>query len=466
MSDIERRLRDSLNAHAHRAPAGDDLAERIIADAAHGSVVPIQRARRVRSWTLPLIASAAVAAVAAALVGISAGGRHSASAPPATQLHSAPVLHTATPSAPTPTSAPTTPISTAASSDPSGLAGFQIIDTTFVGTTDGWALGTAECLSGRGVGCSAMVRTTDGGTSWLAVPPPPAHVPHGASSCADPCVSGLRFANDKIGYAYGPGVLFMTTDAGRSWHRQFGGADRLETLDGNVIRVSIQGCGMSCPTVQTAQIGTSVWKPAPLAGIPYGAGGFTAALARTGRNAYIWADSWAKNSDSPVVAAFYTSHDDGHTWTRRADPCSFVPNTLPGGASAAMSMAPAADGSVTVACISNGGGMNRPISMATSTDDGRTFTTTARQTMPANRGVDIVGAASSRVLFLGGPDALYRTTDGGQRWTKVVSGAASSEQSHGAGFEDGATGHWVSDSGRTIWTTRDAGANWTAYTFG
>ena len=52
----------------------------------------------------------------------------------------------------------------------------------------------------------------------------------------------IRFANQSIGYAYGPDALYMTTDGGTNWVRQAGmGADALETLSGNVVPRSRSG---------------------------------------------------------------------------------------------------------------------------------------------------------------------------------------------------------------------------------
>ena len=58
--------------------------------------------------------------------------------------------------------------------------------------------------------------------------------------------------------------------------------------------------------------------------------------------------------------------------------------------------------------------------------------------------------------------ALYRSTDGGWSWTSVeeIKGPVS-----WLGFESKTDGPIVSANGRTIWTTHDAGAQWTAFTF-
>lgn len=82
-----------------------------------------------------------------------------------------------------------------------GLTNFQAEDLTFVSTEDGWALGSADCLSGGGI-CTALVRTTDGGRTWHSMKAPSVNLPN-VHSCAAPCVNGIRFANQEIGYAFG-----------------------------------------------------------------------------------------------------------------------------------------------------------------------------------------------------------------------------------------------------------------------
>jgi hypothetical protein len=456
MSELESRLRASLAAQARHAPPGEELAERIIADAAHGSVVPIQSARRWRSWTLPLIASAAVAAVAAVLVGISAGGRHTASAPPATQLHSAGLLHTATPSEPTPTSAPTTAPTTApaqpaaTASNAVGIDHFQAVDLSFAGAHDGWALGSANCLNGSGGACTAMVYTHDSGKSWHSMTPPGASV--ALQKCADSCVSHVRFATPEIGYAFGPAALFMTTDGGRTWTDQGGGAEALETLDGNVVRVTttcVPGCGF---WIQTAPVGTPKWHT--VAKID---GGMSpgVALSRIGSDAYLAVFGHTAGGAGSATTALWVSRDDGATWTDRGEPCRQEP--VQGGEVDSSAVATAVDGSVSVLCVPRTAADHQAISTATGPD--KAFRQSGLQALgPATA----LAAASQRVLLVAS-DRLYRSTDAGASFTAVpdVSGPP-----RWLGFESATLGRALSDDGRTIWTTRDAGASWSAYAFG
>ena len=107
-----------------------------------------------------------------------------------------------------------------------------------------------------------MVRTTDGGGSWRSMTQPPGDV------------TGIRFATDQIGYAYSADVLEMTTDGGASWQPQDGGAIALESLDGNVIRVTSTAAAAPVPVplgVEYAPVGGSTWTRAEPAGRADGA---------------------------------------------------------------------------------------------------------------------------------------------------------------------------------------------------
>ena len=449
MSELEDRLRASLAAHARRPDSGADLAEQII-DVVDQQPIPIERARRMRTWTFPLLAAGAAAAVAITLVGI--GRPHRAALPP---QHTTSPVPTA-PSTPAPTPTLTT---TAPAPAQTRLANVRIIDLTFVGVDDGWALASADCLSNPALTCTAMLRTTDGGKSWRSVANPPVNV---SGDCTAPCATHLRFATPEVGYAFGPSALFMTSDGGASWHQQSGGAIALESLDGNVIRVVTQprvcpppGCGYA---VEISAIGSATWRSVSLGAYT---GGMTtgAALARTGSAAYVEVFGHPSGGASHAQSTLYTSTDDGLSWTNRGEPC-------PQGASEVDSTAitTAADGSVTVACVGRSAG---PTFTATSTDGGVAF-----RAAPASlgaAGVQYLGAASASVIFVD-TDVLYRSADGGRSWQKVQQNSVGPLTASWIGFESTTVGRLIEPaagpgSTAAIWTTHDAGLTWSPFTF-
>jgi photosystem II stability/assembly factor-like uncharacterized protein len=459
--DIQAALRASLAERARHAPPGGPVAERVIADVERvpaGSASTRRHDPRWRAWTLPLVAAGSVAAVAAALVGVNQF-RHSASpnrplAPATSQLPapSRPAPKTSVvPSTPSPVSTTTIPVP--------GLTGVHVVDMTFVGVDNGWALGTADCLTGSGQPCTAMIRTTDGGRSWSSTPPPPANLP--LPVCTDPCVQHLRFATSRIGYAFGPAALFMTTDGGATWQRQSGGADALETLDGNVIRV-VTSAGCSPPgchySVQVAPLGAADWTSVALPGSQPGMS-VGVAMARTGRMSFVEVFGHVSGGAQEAQSALFTSTDDGASWTNRGEPCPQVGGEISTEVDST-ALATADDGSLTLICT--GRGDQSPQFTITSTDGGRSFRTGDLQALGA-AGISALGAASAATLIVSSDDT-YRSTDGGHTWRRLhANGGSGPGLASWIGFESATVGR--ATDGRTIWTTRDAGLTWSAYSF-
>jgi photosystem II stability/assembly factor-like uncharacterized protein len=89
-------------------------------------------------------------------------------------------------------------------------AGFQPISFTAVSERDFWLLGTVPC---RARGCTAIVRTTNGGRSFSSVPAPA--VPTSGR------FPELRFADRLDGFAFvrWSGLFFTTHDGGATWRR-------------------------------------------------------------------------------------------------------------------------------------------------------------------------------------------------------------------------------------------------------
>lgn len=463
MSELEKRLRASLRRHAADAPDGDRLVERILRETS-ARPAPSRRRREWRTWTLPLATAGAVAAIAAALVGVNQV-HHSASAPPAVQLPSVARLTELPTTLPTDGATPAvTPTSTQPTVPPS-LTNVHVLDATFVGPKDGWLLANAKCLDGKPGQCTAMLRTTDGGTHWTSFKPPPANVPAanivGVQNCATSCVNHIRFATAKTGYAYGPSTFYMTTDGGSSWTEQPGGAVALETLDGNVIRVTTTqpGCGPpGCMyAVETSDIGSSKWTPRTLPGSYDGGMTVGADLVRADQDAYVLVRANTAGGAGSARSTLFRSSDDGATWHNAGEPCP----QLPGYGEVDSASVAAGHGQVGVTCVTRQAPQHAFV--AVSPDGGAHFG--ARGKLLASSTELLVGDPTTVLLSApaSGTGAVYRSTDGGGQWIQVpgVLGPVS-----WLGFESTTVGRIISGDGRTIWTTNDAGAHWTPFTFG
>jgi hypothetical protein len=470
--DLEARLRRELRMWANDAPAPHRVSVRTL-DAA--SDLPAERVRP--AWLLPAIAACVVFLVVGGTVGGVALVRH-LTAPPASSVTPP------NPSGPSPSLGPTASNHTATtpghatspsgpSPAPSGAAGpvggpvpagFTAHDLTFISDDDGWALGTAPCASRP---CTSLVRTTDGGRSWVGIRPPVIGLA-GVDDCSAACVSNVRFASPLIGYLFGPQVLYLTTDGGATWQRQPGGAAALEIGAGNVLRVPSgdgQACFPGCPVVvQISTIGGTSWHDVLALSAAEVGTDTGVQLARTGQQAYLQIYGHVAGGASQAHSALYAATDGGRVWSSRGEPCP----QGSGGEVDASALSTAPDGSVSVLCTQRSAAALSFV--AVSTDGGRTF-----RPGKALDNLEIqVGSASSSTVFVvgavGGRESLVRTNDGGQTWTVVAQSgsmpAGFLPRSGFLGFESATTGRWVSVSDpSTVWTTRDAGATWASYTF-
>ena len=452
-------LRRSLDARAAEAPAGEQFAEQVFAALDRPVADPhTDEPRPARRRVLvPVLAAAAVLAVVAGVVLAvtqlrdSGGNGHPNEVANGTNgtRH---VTPTSPPSTVT-TPATTTP---AVSSTPSAnadstvklsqLSRVSVVDLTFTGADDGWALASADCLrtSGR---CTALLRTTDGAT-WKSHPNTPFNVP-GVNGCAAPCVQHLRFANDDTGYAFGPSAFFMTTDGGANWTRQAGGAVGLETADGDVVRVVSSGSGCPGPcglAVETSDIGSTHWAKRNL-GRAAQAAADSASLVRSGSDVYLLVSGGERAARPATV--LYRSADDGASWRHTANPCATA-----GAVRDTIAVAAGSDGRVGVLCRV---AQTAEAVLGTSSDAGVTFT--ARAAAPQRAGLLAVGGTG---VYLQALDTLSRTGNSGTTWTtatRIEPGFV------WLGFESDDVARLVADGGRVIWTTRDGGLHWTSVRF-
>lgn len=458
--DFENRVRDMLRQQSAQAPDDYPVVQQVLRDVA---ARPSTAARRApfRSWLIPLVAAGAVAAVAATVVGLDnfrPSAHHGITPGTDGPTGSFSVLPTQTQqSTPAPSSPPAS-ATHAVVPNPLGLTNFRVVDLTWVGD-DGWALGSADCLKGGGT-CTAVARTTNGGKTWVGAPTPPAAIAPLGAGCASSagCVSAVRFATDQDGYAFGTGGFFTTTDAGKHWKSQTLSPNTvvlaLETLDGNVIRVTSE-CVPGCPvTVQTAAIGSNSWTTRNLpGGQPGMQSGVT--LVRVQGAAYLAVYGHVAGGAQNATSDLFVSTDDGVSWTDRGEPC---PQTGGGAAGSEVDSTAIASGGGTLAalCTPRGGSVSHVI---TSANHGATFTTGAGELPGAGAPL----AVSGRVILVDCPSGLVRSTDGGATWNPVVlPGLAGARW---LGFESLTDARVVSGDGSTVWTTHDAGAHWTPTTF-
>jgi hypothetical protein len=462
--DIAARLRASLADQARRAPDGGPLGEQILASVAHAPPPrrPLAEHSRWRTWGLPLVAAAAVAAVIGAAIGITHLSGDADHAPPAHQTGSRPATVTSLPHSPSTTGAQSGTPSASPPTQPAheyALTKLVIRDLSFVGENEGWALGTANCLTGGGT-CTALAHSSDG-THWTGRGTTPFNVP-GVQDCAAPCVTNIRFATEDIGYAYGPDALFMTTDAAATWQRMAGGAAALETLNGDVVRVLPvpAGCGQPGCTyaVQTAAIGSASWHPASLRNATTSGMSTGVQLSRTASVAVLAVFGHPAGGASSAVSAVYTSTNNGVSWFNRGEPCqgSATGGGQPENDTIAVATAP--DHSITLLCQRRGDGSESTIS---STDAGATWGPSVAGSVKYASGI---AATSAHNLVVVADHSIWHSVDGGASWQNVFS-AGGLPTLVVIGFETQTTGRILQlpsvEGAGAILTTHDAGASWT-----
>jgi hypothetical protein len=324
---------------------------------------------------------------------------------------------------------------------------------TFVSTDEGWAFGSVPCGAAH---CAAMVRTFNGGRTWVGSPAPVAQIPSAGNAAAQALV---RFANGTDGWVLldGPGgqnpELWASHDGGQDWSTDhipgMGDPVSLETSGG---AVRIAGPDVSTAMVQTASspVDHDAWTVSDTS-VPIGAGPVpsTQIVLQDGAG-------WLLQNDRTVVGGALLNPSAG--WTAWTPPCK--------NANGAALIAAATADQMAAVCQEGtwGPAGNVPSAapgsewMFTSTDGGVTFQN-AGQIPGLAQGAQAVAEAApgNEVVASGG--ALVATFDNGHSWTTVHGGAAYTA-TQDLGFENADQG--VAVIGSQLLMTRDGGHTWTA----
>lgn len=333
-------------------------------------------------------------------------------------------------------------------------------DLTWVSTEHGWALAsTGKC---KGLGCTKVLTTTDGGRTWRAIGTIPAYLPNCNGGCGQggATVERLRFVNDQDGYAFVPN-LFVTTDGGVTWREEQGPmVDALEPIGDSVVRISYThtGCPGPCDLrVEEAEAGSNSWHTLTI----LGQGDSVQLVRQGGQDLYV---AVFGNPAGGVIAhaRLFISHDGGSTWMTEDDPCGFRMEVEYD--SAAMAAAP---GGVLADLCNERGHPGQFVTI--STDGGKTFA--GKANLPGATTYQLIAAINALDLFLGmtyggqpQPSlSLIGSSDGGRSWHAEATAGGVGElyfpvQGY-LGFESTTVGRWVGYP-YDIWETTDGGEHW------
>ncbi|MHB8328750.1 MAG: hypothetical protein ACYDD6_03835, partial [Acidimicrobiales bacterium] len=340
--------------------------------------------------------------------------------------------------------ASTSPVPSPATPGPGPWAIFY--DLTWISTTHGWAL--ARGTGCTGARCTAVLNTTDGGSSWQEVGSIPAELPNCPGGCQQglPEVSHIRFANYEDGYAFSPN-LFVTSNGGITWTEEQGPMVlALEPAGSDVVRVSYThtGCPGPCNLrVEQAPPGSGRWSA-----LTSSFRGDSVLLVRQGADEiYVAALENPAGGAIDEHASLLISHDGGSTWAKRADPCG----NLDGKEYDTTTLA-AAPGRVVVDLCSARAQYSEQF-VAESTDGGGTFT--MGPLVSPSGPYELIAATSAPKVFLGAitggsPTETYSllgSDDGGHSWRTAASQTGHSELDFPyqgfLGFESASVGRWA-----------------------
>lgn len=353
-------------------------------------------------------------------------------------------------------SASTTPPTAAAPATPVGTAvpsGFVPHSVTFVSLQTGWVLGVAGCTTGS---CLTLLRTSDAGHSWVAVPAPA--VPYAPDSTDSSGAHQVRFADPLDGWAFGP-ELWETHDGAATWTRVSlpGASARAQVVDlaaaAGTVHAVVFDNGVS---IQSSAADHDSWSRSATS-IPFGAGPIPRAhLALHGSS------GWLIEVDRTVVGGARLSAGQ---WTQWTPPC-----TKAGGDA---QVDPSSDADLFAVCNEGQWTNPPPVTHAyTSADGGASF---ARA--PANLPIgtaDEIASATPQVAVVAGHSnggdisELLLTTNGGLSWAPVYK-ADGTNVATDLGFTNADQGVVVefdqSKGGASLLMTFDGGHTWSPAKF-
>ena len=354
-----------------------------------------------------------------------------------------------------------------ASSSSSGISSsssFVIQSMTFVSDQQGFALGTVKCGSRR---CEALLGTTSGGTSWTSLTAPVKNPggPYHTCPSGQPCVSQVRFATPKIGYAFDPS-LYRTSDGGQHWTRVAAPTvSSLETADGSTVRIAYpgQGCSGAPYQVQKSALGSSAWHNLVAPPIEM----ICPPVLYRQHERLVLVGYGNPAGGVRATAEIDRSADGGTKWSHGPDKCG----GKDGYASAVAIGAPDALVELCSHQLSNKSGGYGLSWVRVSANDGATFG--PDRTIPLPSGLpknqfyryQIAAASPSRlIVVISGQHSsrVLTSANGGRTWSVTLTPPGSASVLL-VGFEDSVTARVAQSD--TVWTTRDGGQHWTASGF-
>lgn len=326
--------------------------------------------------------------------------------------------------------------------------GFVPLSFTAISASDYWVLGSHPCAGGR---CTAIVRTTDGGTTFSSIRAPELQnvgAPGGEAT--------LRFADHDDGWAFvigAGGGFYVTHDGGASWHPvEQRNLIAFAAGDGYVYAVTASCTPDRCSAFrfERSPVSHDAWTSSAM---PFTPDGPVLDLSAHGTNVWVLGTRAGQVSSRYDVLA--SSTDAGQTFSVGDGPC------FPGLGGA---LAPSSANVLWAVCPT---GMMA--GAARSTDGGATFAPLHLQkTIPNSTRLAPASDTSAMLIINAGGASPLLTTDAGAHWTTPKTPAAAMSWAW-VGFTDATTGAALVQTRydtaahvelQQLWRTTNGGSSW------
>lgn len=351
-------------------------------------------------------------------------------------------------SAPAPATTPAPAATTTAPAKPAVPAGgpvpagFYPVAFSFVSSTTGFVLGSAETCAKKP--CTSVLRTTDAGRTWKGIPAPVADTEEGGQG-----VSSLSFADERNGFAWGD-ALWSTHDGGATWKQvRLAGDVQSLAIGGDRAYAVVDPCDAGSDTCTTPPVlfsgAASGDALTPSTGVRFPEGIEDAQVVTHGSSVFVTANT---NSDAPADLRLYSSAD-GKAFTARTVPCN--DDAL------GFDVAASGDRNLAGICNEDGAAGMQGHQVFVSSDAGQRWTRVGDPPQLGGSGL----VATGKGTFFANRNGVSVTRDGGKTWP-------TSFEDTGGGADD--VGFVSDDLGfltdqRKLFVTRDAGRSWQPVAF-
>jgi hypothetical protein len=314
----------------------------------------------------------------------------------------------------------------------------QPVSFTAVSETDYWVLARVRCRDGR---CFEILRTANGGRTFAAVGAP--------ALPTEGTTATLRFADLHDGFAYVPwqSATYATHDGGATWRRlRLGAIVAFASGGGYAYAVTARCTRKGCVDFRfrRSPVTADAWTASPL---PFTTDGSPFGLAAHGRS--LWLLGTRAGDRRAYRDVLARSSDGGRTFVTGPAPCSAGLGGDLEPVSTRVVWAVCPTGMMAAAYRSTDGGVRfRPL-----------------KTPPlVNSSMLAPASATAAVLARNGARSpLLRTIDGGRTWTRPAMPSTPLDAAW-VGFTDARIGTALVQTGprtQALWRTSDGGARWT-----